>query len=199
MPKFLKLNLQFFAEGGDNSDDNQNGDNNNADNQQQSSGKTFTQAELDAMIQKRLDKQANSLKSQWEQELETKQKQEKMTAEDLAKAAQKEAEEKLSKAVIEANNKVKNAEAKALSIELGVKPEKVSYLLKLADLESVEIDEGGAIDQESLKASIEAVLKDLPELKGTTANNGGGNFNGAGGGQKKPSNLSEALAQRFGG
>ncbi len=179
LKQFLtRLNLQFFAGDGEGDGEGQEGqEGGNSEGQGQGQGennKTFSQEDLDKIIQKRLAK----AQKQWQTELEEAKKKEQMTAEERLKAEKTEAENKAKDAVSKANNLVKTAEAKAQALALGVKPEKVTYLLKLADLDSVEVSEGGEVDQNALKGAIETVLKDLPELKGATAGNGGGDFSG---------------------
>lgn len=51
---YLPMNLQFFAEGGDSDDNAGDGDDNQ---EEQSEEKTFTQAELDEAIRKRLERE----------------------------------------------------------------------------------------------------------------------------------------------
>jgi len=82
------------------------------------------------------------------------------TAEKLA-----EAERKALEAVAAANKRIITAEAKALAVTLGVKPDRVPYLLRMADIDGVDISEDGAVDEKKLKAALEKVLSDIPELK----------------------------------
>ena len=80
------------------------------------------------------------------------------------------------KALERANSVLRTTEAKLQAVTLGVKPEKVDYLLRLADISDVEVDDKGQVDSAALKAKLESVLTDLPELKGkTTAPSKGGN------------------------
>lgn len=71
------------------------------------------------------------------------------------------------------------AESYLLASDLGIDTKTADYVLKLADLTDVK-DDAGAIDREKLKAALEKVLTDLPQLKTTTqqqqdaGNNGGG-------------------------
>ena len=54
-------------------------------------------------------------------------------------------------------------EAMQMAAELGVEQKTIPYLLKLADLSAVTKD--GAIVPDKLKESLNAVLKDVPQLK----------------------------------
>ena len=78
------------------------------------------------------------------------------------------------KRVDEANNRVKMAEAKAVAASLGIKPERVQYAVKLADLSDVDVSEDGEPDTEAIKAAVEQVTKDIPELVGSKSAKVGG-------------------------
>jgi len=146
-------------------------------------GKTFTQDELDALISSRLAR----AKRQWEADAEEARKKEQMTAEERLKAEKEEAERKAQDAQTAANQRIIAAEAKVLAVSLGVKPERVAYALKLADLSAVEVDENGDPDADAIKAAIETVINDLPELKGTQGpSRSGSEFNGGNNTDKNP-------------
>lgn len=124
---------------------------------------------------------------------------------DLFKAKQ-EAEkpdfEKMSKDLEAANARALNAEltlqVNTIAAELGVAASKVQYLLKMADTTKAVKD--GKIDKSKLKESLEAVLKDVPELKGQTENNVGGFKIGSDGGGNEGGQdaINAQLAQAFG-
>lgn len=82
-----------------------------------------------------------------------------------ANEAKTAAEKRAADAEAKANDALKTAEAKVLAVELGVDPKKVNYLMKLANLAEVEVKDG-VVDTEAMKEAIEAVLEDIPELKG---------------------------------
>ena len=69
--------------------------------------------------------------------------------------------------VAQANQRALMAETKVeamtMASELGVEQKTIPYLLKMADLSSAVKD--GHIDQNKLKESLNAVLKDIPQLK----------------------------------
>lgn len=85
--------------------------------------------------------------------------------------------EALNAQIAEANKRALNAELElkvsTLAAELGVVSAKVPYLLKMADTDKAVKD--GKIDKAKLKESLEAVLKDVPELKTQQQDN---SFNG---------------------
>ena len=102
--------------------------------------------------------------------------------------------------ITQANNRALQAEiqlqAMTMSAEIGVPVNKMSYLIKMADLKEVVKD--GAVDSERLKEALTAVLKDVPELKGApTENNPGFKIGADGNGDKNKADDAE-LAKLFG-
>ena len=83
-----------------------------------------------------------------------------------------------------ANQRIVKAEAKLQAQALGIKPERVETALRLADLSAVTVNDAGDADTAAITAALEAVLTDLPELKGAGGAVGGGS-NPAGGGTGK--------------
>lgn len=101
--------------------------------------------------------------------------------------------------VAKANNRALMAETKVeamtMAHELGVEQKTIPYLLKMADLSAVVVD--GKVDQAKLKESLDAVLKDIPQLKVDADDKPNGFKVGAdtsGGGR----NTDEELARIFG-
>lgn len=176
------------AGGGDGSNaggDGDGGDDGDGDDNAGDDGKTFTQAELDAIVKRRLAR----AKKEADAEREEAERKAKMDENERLKAEKQEAERKAQDAIAAANARAVRAEAKAQAASLGVKPDRLDYVLKLADLTEIEPDEDGEIDTKAVKAAVERVLKDLPELKGDGAGAGanGGEFNGGGSdGDKNP-------------
>lgn len=75
------------------------------------------------------------------------------------------------------------AAATTEALNLGVAPSRIPYIIKMADLTKAA-GENGSVDTAVIKAQLEQVLKDVPELKGAvnSAENGfsiGGNANTA--------------------
>jgi hypothetical protein len=144
----------------------------------------MTQDELDKLISDRLKRAEKG----WKEAAEAERKKADMTEAERLKA-EKEAAEKVAKeAGSAAAQRVIRAEAKVVAIAAGVDPKKVDYVLRLADLSAVEVDDKtGEPDAKAIQTAINAVLKDLPELKGTGgAGKGGADFTGGGGGQENP-------------
>lgn len=119
-------------------------------------------------------------------------KQQGLSAEEMASAIDMFKKDRASKApnVDELNNKIKDGEARytdavnkwleaetkleafRLAPSLGVDPTTLPYVLKMADTSKVVKD--GKVDTDSLKDAINAVLKDIPQLKvSVEANNNG--------------------------
>jgi len=174
--------LQFFAEGGD-PDAGDNGGTQTPDTGRNGGdltpgGKTFTQEELDAIIQRRLARE----RKQWEQQLEEERKKAAMTEAERLRAEKEEAERRAQEAQQQAAQRLVQAEAKVVAVELGVKPDRIPYVLRLADLSGVDVGDDGVVDAKALRDAIEAVLRDVPELKGSmTPGKSGAEFSAGGG------------------
>lgn len=84
-----------------------------------------------------------------------------------------EAQTKAQDAEQRANQRILNAEVKAQAASLGVKPEKLPYLLKLADLSGVEFTDGEP-NAEQINSALDAVVNDFPEIVGQTVPPRGG-------------------------
>lgn len=134
-------------------------------------GKTFTQDELDAIIDKRLKRE----RKKWQDTVEEEKRKAQMTEQERLKAEKEDAEKRARDAEARFNERLIKAEAKAVAAELGIKAERVNYLLKLADLDGIEVDDG-EVDAGVIKASIQKVVTDMPELLGKKAANTGDDF-----------------------
>lgn len=86
-------------------------------------------------------------------------------------------------------------EAYRMAGELGVDAKAMPYLMKMADLSYVVSD--GQIDQDVLKESLSAVLDDLPQLKGSHAEESGGFKVGADNSGQSPDQVNSELAKIF--
>ena len=113
----------------------------------------------------------------------------------------REVEENARKAVETANGRIVQSELKAAASALGVKAEKIPYLLKMAEVSGIEVKDDGSVDEKAVKAALEKVLADIPELKANDNKPGykppdpvGGQ--GAGSGEK-PKNAQESIASKI--
>lgn len=144
--------------------------------------KTFTQAEVEALIQERLAR----VKAPAQQ---AKAAEAPAPAQDSAMQAQLAA---LQQVVVQ-------TEVKAQMALSGVQPEKVERACRLADMQKC-VNADGEPDVEKIKAEIEALVKDFPELKATTAEGSAGFKIGADGasGKNDGSATADAISTIFG-
>ena len=82
------------------------------------------------------------------------------TPEQVAQEAQQTADIRVSAA----KQAVLRLSAQAAASALGIKPERVAYALKLADLSGVKVEDDMAVDQQAVTDALKKVLDDLPEL-----------------------------------
>ena len=109
-----------------------------------------------------------------------------------AEAAEKSAKE----AIARANAVLIRANAQIMASSLGVKSNKLDYVVKMADLNKITIDDDGNPDEAAIKAAVEQVLKDVPELKDTKETSG---FKiGADGNKDKGGDNDDAIRRAFG-
>src|SRR5690606_21437629 len=94
-----------------------------------------TQEELDRIIQQRLQRE----RKKWEQQIEEERRKAAMTEAERLKAEKEEAERKAQETQAAAHRRIIQAEAKAQALALGVRPERLEYALRLADLSEVEV------------------------------------------------------------
>lgn len=193
-----KFNLQLFAESGaanSGAENNGNGTNPNAEGNGGTDGaaagskQTYTQEDLDKIVTERTGRaEKAALKSFFQQQGLTeeeanaaiadykKAKEEKAEASkndakaqaDRADAAEKSAQE----AIAKANAVLIKANAQIQAANLGVKSNKLDYVVKMADLSKITIDDDGNPDEAAIKEAVEQVLKDVPELKDTKETSG---------------------------
>ena len=98
-----------------------------------------------------LERRAKAL----EQQLSDK---DKPAEEQAIEAARREAREQ---AIAEANERVKRSELKAAAAGKVKRPD---LLLKVADLDSIEVSESGDVDSDAISEAIDAFLEEYPEL-----------------------------------
>lgn len=126
----------------------------------------------------------------------------KMDEAERLKAEKADAEKKAADAVAAANARVVNAEAKVQAVEAGADPKQLAYVLKLADLDGIEVGDDGQPDAKAIKAAIDKVLKDVPALKAAAGNGGGGKSGGQfdqHADKDRPKTLEDAVKARLAG
>lgn len=164
--------------------------------EQTNTQKTFTQDDIDSAISKRLTRE----RAKWEKEYTEKLEQEKAKANmpelDRLKTEKTELETKLKAAADAVNTRLIKAEVKAQAAALGIKPERIPYLLKLADLSSIPIQEDGEVNAKAVKAELEKVLKAIPEFTAGGGSKVGADFTGNG--TQETSNMNFLIRRKAG-
>jgi hypothetical protein len=136
---------------------------------------TFTQADIDRIVKDRLDRERKAAAEE--------RKRAEMTEADKLKAEKADLEAKVTEAETRAAARMVQAEARLQSIAVGVKPDRIDALLKLADLSTVSTGDNGEPDAKQIKAAIESALKAYPEFKVGPAAKGGTDYSAGGGEQ----------------
>jgi hypothetical protein len=156
-------------------------------------GKTFTQADLDRILGDRLAR----AKSQWQAEAEEAANKAQMTEAERIQHEAQQAVAAKDETIANLRARLVAAEAKAAASALGVKPERLDYAGKLADLDAAGNDEG-EVDRSVVAEAVKAVVADVPELAaatpGTPARSGGDFKNDNGGDGKRVWKTSEITA-----
>lgn len=157
------------------------------------------QAEMGRRIAEERSKAAAAAKKAAEDEAKTAAERAKMDEAERLKAEKADAEKAASDAVVRANARVVTAEAKVQAVEAGADPKQLAYVLKLADLDDVSVDDAGEPDTKAIRKAIDKVLTEVPALKVTAAGKGksGGEFNGHAE-KGRSGNLEDAIAARMG-
>lgn len=134
----------------------------------------LTQAEIDAMIEKRLSRERKRLAEEHQQQVERA----KMDEADRLKAEKADAEQAAVAAQTAADQRVVRAEAKLTALDQGVDPKRIEAFLRIVDLSAVEVADGDP-DAKALAKAIEDALSTVPEFKAQTApaRGSGGGFN----------------------
>ena len=155
--------------------------------------KTFTQAEVDAMIEKRLARerkkytQQGNNTAQESTEVQT-------TATEGAGTTQVEvdvtedARQQAQAIIAQANQRLIQAIAQSEATKLNINPEYVADAVRLADLSAVKVNDDGTVDAKSITTALEAVLERMPVLKATTEAPAGGFKVGGQGGNNTQTN-----------
>ena len=215
----IPMNLQLFAEDGG-SDGNDNGGNagggsGGKDGKGENGGSsgsavTFTAdqlAEISRMLAGGAEAKENkTLKSYFQQQG--------MTEAEVAEAikaykAQRDASkpdvEGMKKQLIESQSAVQASQIRETAYEMcdeiGVNVKTMSYILKLADLKDVT-DKDGKVDAEKVKAAVNKVLEDVPQLKPAKKNTAGfrqigGDGDGGSGGNESKFSLGDAIKEKL--
>lgn len=150
--------------------------------------RTFTQAEVDAMIERRLAR-------------ERKKTQQPVTAtEEAATEANvvgtahvevdvtEDARQQAAAIIAQANQRLIQAIAQSEATKLNINPSYVADAVRLADLSKVVVNDDGTVDTKSITTALEAVIERMPVLKATTEAPAGGFKVGGQGGNNNSTN-----------
>jgi hypothetical protein len=148
----------------------------------------FTQADLDRIAAK--------TRSEEKKKFEDERKKAEMTEAERLTTEKAEAEKQTADLRTQLNTVKIEAEAKVQAAAAGVKPEHLAYVMKLADLSGVAVNDGGAVDGAAVKTAIEAVLTALPALKSSSGVPAAGGDFGVGG--PGPLNLDQQILEAEG-
>jgi hypothetical protein len=175
--------------GGGKPDDGGDGGDAGADGKPAGDGKVeMTQADLDALIEKRLGR----AKSQWEKDAKTAADREKLDEVERLKAENGDKDKAIEESKRDALAARVEVAAERAALAAGVKPDRSARFLRLVDLSDLDdLTADGKPDTDAIKALVEKELAGVPEFKGTAAPPGssGGEHNG--GGEKKTWTRSE--------
>jgi len=131
--------------------------------------KTFTQAELDEIIRKRLDREGKKSQSEIDRLVDERLKAEldkqKLSAEEQAKIRAEEAEKKSAEVMARANARLVLAEAKTIALSQGVIADYVDDVLSLANISGEAYITDGDPDAEKIQTAIKALLEKRPFYK----------------------------------
>ena len=173
----------------------QENQNNQAQDNQQTQGnsstdtgaKTYTQAELDAMIESRLARE----RKKYQQQNTANAGQQAQATDDNAGAGTattvevdvtEEARQQAAAIIAQANQRMIQAIAQSEATKLNINPDYVADAVRLADLSNVAVNDDGTVDTKSITTALEAVLTRMPVLKATAeAPVGGFKVGGQGG------------------
>ncbi|MBO5142704.1 MAG: hypothetical protein J6J11_01700 [Treponema sp.] len=200
----LKLNLQMFAEGGEEATKETGADNNA---QQENANKETTKAEE----KKYSDKEVNDISTKNVSKALAKQLKD-LGIEDVEKAksilAKAREEEEANKSVDEKTQELTSKLNKAISdtinskienalLRKGVSEEKTIRAVRLIDKANI-VDEGGKLDVSKLATEVEQVLKEFPELISKTEDENVGFKIGGDGKEDKKTNSLESIEKAMG-
>ena len=175
----MPMNLQFFAEGSGEGGEGNGNQNNNAGNGNSNQntgnnnqGATYTQEQLDGIVNSRTARaEQSALRSFFQQQG--------MSENEVTQAINSYKEQRAKNKPDVAGMQTQLAQEQSrnlqLTIELGIDSKSIPYVIKMADFKDVA-GENGTVDAEKVKAAINKVLEDVPALKpagnGETNNQG---------------------------
>ena len=150
---------------------------------------TFTadqQTEVDRLIEGRLGREKSTLRKTIEKEFTDKAARDTMEETDRLKAEKADLDKRLSDSTSAAGLKLIQRDARIELLSAGISRDRLDYGVRLIDLSAITIGEDGEPDAEAIKAAVEKLCKDFPELKGSSkpATGAGGVATGGTGGTR---------------
>jgi len=144
--------------------------------------KKYTQAELQAEIDRVAAKTRADEKRKYEEEL----RRAEMTKLERAEVEKAEADERLTSTQQELAWVKTESEIRVQALAAGIKPEVLTHFIKLVDLDGIKINSEGQVDAEAVKSAVNKIIEDIPAFKSATASvpKAGGDFGGGGDGPK---------------
>lgn len=131
--------------------------------QQQQTEQSYSKSELTAILARE--------RKAWQQQQADERKKAEMSEAERLKAEKAEAEKRVTETQTAANARIIKTEARAALADAGVNHERRDYALRMLDLSGIDVDEQGDVDAKALRGAIDALLKDVPELRAVS---GGG-------------------------
>lgn len=137
--------------------------------------KTFTQAEVDAMIEKRLARERKKYQQTTTATAQTTEEgTEAVTAATVEVDVTEDARQQADNIIAQANQRLIAAIAQSEATKLNINPDYIADAVRLADLSAVKVNDDGTVDTKSITTALEAVLTRMPVLKATTETPAGG-------------------------
>ena len=162
---------------------NQANNNQTAEGNNNSSGdgaKTYTQAELDALIEKRLarerkkySQQGNNNTAQGDTEGQTANTEGNGTTQ-VEVDVTEDARQQAAAIIAQANQRLIQSIALSEATKLGINPDYIADAVRLADLTKVTVNDDGTVDAKSVTTALEAVLERVPVFKAAAEAPAGG-------------------------
>lgn len=164
-----------------------NQENNQAQNQAQEGNsnpaagdkgaKTYTQAELDALIEKRLARERKKYQQQpaaQQPNTDEGAQAEGTPTTTVEVDVTEDARNQAAAIIAQANQRLIQAIAQSEATKLNINPDYIADAVRLADLSAVKVNDDGTVDTKSITAALEAVLTRMPVLKATSEAPAGG-------------------------
>ena len=173
-----------------NQGNNQNAGNNNNSN---TGVKTFTQAEVDRMIENRLarerkkSQQGNNNAAQGTQQEQTTNNPVEGTT-TVEVDVTEDARQQANAIIAQANQRLIQAIAQSEATKLNINPDYIADAVRLADLSKVTVSDDGTVDTKSVATALGAVLERMPVLKAVAEAPAGGFKVGGQGGNSQTDN-----------